>query len=224
MRSALKHRTLSAAIVEQLRQAILDGTYAAGLQLRQDFLAEQYGVSRIPVREALFQLEAEGLVRIVPHKGAVVSGLSLEEIHDVFDLRIMLEPRLLARSAPRLTAEDFRAIEQAHEAFAQAIAARDTNQFGVLNADFHMALYARADLPRTEAVVAGLLQVSERYTQFQLVSLASMRRAEADHAHLRDLCRAGDFVAACDFLRHHIEAVRVDLARMVAEKLTAAAS
>jgi DNA-binding GntR family transcriptional regulator len=224
MRSALKHRTLSAAIVEQLRQAILDGTYAAGLQLRQDFLAEQYGVSRIPVREALFQLEAEGLVRIVPHKGAVVSGLSLEEIHDVFDLRIMLEPRLLARSAPRLTNEDFRLIEQAHEAFAQAIAARDTSQFGVLNADFHMALYARADLPRTEVIVAGLLQVSERYTQFQLVGMAAMRRAETDHAHLRDLCRAGDFAAACDFLRHHIEAVRVDLVRMVAEKLAAAAS
>ncbi len=142
MRNSLKHRTLSSAIVEQLRQAILDGTHPAGLQLRQDFLADLYGVSRIPVREALFQLEAEGLVRIIPHKGAVVSGLSLEEINDIFDLRLLLEPRLLGSSAPRLDARDFLRIDQAHDAFSAAIAARDTSQFGVLNARFHQALYA----------------------------------------------------------------------------------
>src|SRR5262245_53683636 len=79
MKGALKHRTLSAAIVDQLRQSIVDGTYPAGSQLRQDALGETYGVSRIPVREALFQLEAEGLVRIVPQKGAIVSELSLDE-------------------------------------------------------------------------------------------------------------------------------------------------
>ena len=86
MNPRLGHRTLSAAIVEQLRRDILDGTYAAGEQLRQDALAASFQVSRIPVREALFQLEAEGLLRIEPHKGAIVSAFSLEEIDDVFDL------------------------------------------------------------------------------------------------------------------------------------------
>jgi hypothetical protein len=107
MKGPLKHRTLSAAIVDQLRQSILDGTYPAGSQLRQDALGEAYGVSRIPVREALFQLEAEGLVRIVPQKGAIVSELSLDEINDVFDLRGIMEPRLLAQSAPHFTERDF---------------------------------------------------------------------------------------------------------------------
>jgi DNA-binding GntR family transcriptional regulator len=88
MKAPLKHRTLSAAIVDQLRQAILDGTYRAGSQLRQDALGETYGVSRIPVREALFQLEAEGLVRIVPQKGAIVSELSLDEINKSFEKAI----------------------------------------------------------------------------------------------------------------------------------------
>ena len=106
MKGPLKHRTLSAAIVDQLRQAILDGTYPAGSQLRQDALGDIYGVSRIPVREALFQLEAEGLVRIVPQKGAIVSELSLDEINDVFDLRGIMEPRLLAQSAPHFTEQD----------------------------------------------------------------------------------------------------------------------
>src|SRR5687768_12544890 len=102
MNPLLKHRTLSAAILDQLRKAILDGTYPAGAQLRQDALAETFGVSRIPIREALFQLDAEGLVRIVPQKGAVVSELSVDEIDDVFALRRLLEPRLLAASIPLL--------------------------------------------------------------------------------------------------------------------------
>ncbi len=100
MASTLKHRTLSGALLEEIRQAILSGRYPAGSQLRQDALAETYGVSRIPIREALFQLEAEGLVRIVPQKGAIVSELSQAEIDDVFELRALLEPRLYRRSAP----------------------------------------------------------------------------------------------------------------------------
>jgi DNA-binding GntR family transcriptional regulator len=89
MKPRLGHRTLSAAIVEQLRRDILDGTYAAGDQLRQDALAASFEVSRIPVREALFQLEAEGLVLIEPHKGAIVSAFSLEEI----DRKTLPKPR-----------------------------------------------------------------------------------------------------------------------------------
>jgi DNA-binding GntR family transcriptional regulator len=131
----------------------------------------------------------------------------------------MLEPRLLSQSGPRLAGQDFERIDAVHAAFSAAIAARDTSQFGVLNARFHLALYARAELPRTEGIVAGLLQVSERYTRLQLATLTAMRRAETDHARLRTLCREADFAAACAFLRDHIEAVRGDLVRMVAEKL-----
>ena len=105
--SSLKYRTLSAAVSDRIRQDILAGVHPSGAQLRQDALAETYGVSRIPVREALFQLESEGLILMVPHKGAVVSEWSIDEVNDVFDLRALLEPRLLEKSAPRLTADDF---------------------------------------------------------------------------------------------------------------------
>ncbi|MGL4975720.1 MAG: GntR family transcriptional regulator, partial [Bosea sp. (in: a-proteobacteria)] len=105
--AGLKNRTLSASIAERLRHDILSGVQPAGMQLRQDMLATTFGVSRIPVREALFQLEAEGLVRIEPHKGAVVAGLSAEEVDDVFELRLILEPRLLQSSCAQLTAADF---------------------------------------------------------------------------------------------------------------------
>jgi DNA-binding GntR family transcriptional regulator len=211
MTTSLKHRTLSAAIIERLRQSILDGTHPAGTQLRQDALAEIYSVSRIPVREALFQLEAEGLVRMVPHKGAIVSELSLDEINDVFDLRAMLEPRLLAASVPRFTDADFAALEAIEADFEQAIALHDVSRWGVLNADLHMALYARAPQPRTLSIVAGLLQTSDRYTRVQLLRAAAMERAKLEHTALIRLCRDGSLEEACAYLKAHIDAVRVDL-------------
>jgi DNA-binding GntR family transcriptional regulator len=218
--SALKHRTLSAAIVDQLRQSILDGTHKAGVQLRQDALGELYGVSRIPVREALFQLEAEGLVRIVPQKGAIVAELSLGEIeiNDVFDLRCLLEPRMLAQSAPRFEVEDFARLDDIQAGFERAIAARNVSDWGQLNADFHMALYVRAEQPRTQSIVASLLQTSDRYTRVQLSTTASMGTAETEHAELIELCRAGKVADACRLLERHIEAVRTDLLRVVGRK------
>lgn len=220
---ALKHRTLAAAIVDRLRKSILDGTHPSGTQLRQDALAATYGVSRIPVREALFQLEAEGLVTIVPHKGAVVSGLSIEEVNDVFDLRALLEPRLLAASGPRLGAEDFARIDRIQAAFVAAVRAHDVARWGELNADFHMALYAQAHLPRTHATVLGLLQTSDRYTRVQLSTPAAMARAEREHHALAEHCRAGEFEAASALLARHVEAVRADLVRLLGAAEAAAA-
>ncbi|MBP2230060.1 DNA-binding GntR family transcriptional regulator [Azospirillum agricola] len=215
MNKTLQHRTLSSAIADQMRQAILNGTHPAGTQLRQDALAEAYGTSRIPVREALFQLEAEGLVRIVPHKGAIVSELSLDEINDVFDLRRILEPRMLAQSIPAFEAEDFAAVGTVHARFEAAIASHDVSHWGALNAEFHLALYARARQPRTLAIVTSLLQTSDRYTRVQLSTTTSMGRAEREHADLIALCRRGDIDAACRFLCDHIETVRGDLLTVI---------
>ena len=211
----LVHRTLASAIVEQLRQGILAGEYAAGSQLRQDALAASFGVSRIPVREALFQLEAEGLVHIEPHKGAVVSAFSLAEIDDVFDLRLLLEPRLLAPSAALLSAADYAEIAALDAAFAAAIAQQDVARWGELNARFHLALYRHAPQPRTLAIVASLLQTSDRYTRLQMNRAGALGRAEREHRKLLALCRSGDITAACVHLAAHIEAVRKDLHRLV---------
>jgi len=211
MKPRLGHRTLSAAIVEQLRRDILDGTYAAGEQLRQDALAATFQVSRIPVREALFQLEAEGLVRIEPHKGAIVSAFSLEEIDDVFDLRLLLEPRLLAQSAPLLTAADFAELRALDDAFHGAIAAQDVAQWGQLNARYHLALYRHARQPRTLAIVTSLLQTSDRFTRLQMNAAPALARAQTEHRKLLRLCQGGKVPQACDYLVAHIDKVRQDL-------------
>jgi DNA-binding GntR family transcriptional regulator len=218
MKHNLVHRTLSSAIAEQLRQGVLSGAYAAGSALRQDMLAAQYGVSRIPVREALFQLEAEGLVLIAPHKGAIVSNFSLAEVDDVFDLRVLLEPRLLRSSAPLLTAADCANIAELDDAFAKAIAEQDVAHWGELNARFHQALYRHAPLPRTLAIVTQLLQTSERYTRVQMNRAnpdKALPRAEREHRKLLQLCRSGQVDQACAHLVGHIEAVRKDLHRLL---------
>lgn len=211
----LKHRTMAAAIAERLRAAVLDGSYPSGTPLRQDALAAEFAVSRIPVREALFQLEAEGLIEIVPHKGAIVTGLSRAEVDDVFALRGLLEARLLAGSIPRLTEEDFAILDATQAAFARTIRERDRGRWGELNAKLHMALYARADMPRTLAVVANLLTTSERYTRLQLSSKASLERAQREHAELIALARERKARAACRLLADHIATVHRELSAMV---------
>lgn len=214
--AALKARTLAAAIADRVRQDILDGSHGPGAQLRQDALALAYGVSRIPVREALFQLEAEGLVRIAPHKGAVVTPLSAVEIRDVFELRGLLEPRLLAESIPQLGEADFAELARIEAAFEDAVTRRDSGRWGALNAELHIAMYARAPQPRTLAIVAGLLQTSERYTRLQLATPAAWERARQEHGDLIRLCRTGDVRAATELLARHIAQVHADLEAMAA--------
>ncbi len=215
MHPDLQPRTLAGIVVDRLREQILSNAYPAGTQLRQDALAASFGVSRIPVREALIQLEAEGLVRMVPHKGAVVTELSREEVNDVFDLRVLLETRLFRDAIGRLDKADFEVIDAIQARFEAAIRERDPARWGVLNQQLHAALYARASLPETSAVVASLLQKTDRYTRVQLSSDAARRRARREHARLIELARRGAIDEACDCLREHVESVRADLLRML---------
>lgn len=211
VKTRFEHRTLSSAIAEHLRQEILDGQHASGAQLRQDALAERFQVSRIPVREALFQLEAEGLLVMQPHRGAIVSSFSVEEIADIFELRALLEPRLLAVSLPRMREEDFAQVAGLDADFAQAVQAADMTRWGELNARFHMSLYQRAPRPRTLSIVAALLQSGERFTRLQMNRQNAMVRAAEDHQALLALCRRGDVEGACAHLAQHIDKVRRDL-------------
>src|SRR3954452_12204296 len=99
----IQRQTIAGMTLEALRDRILRGEYPEGEPLRQDAIAIELGVSRIPVREALRQLEAEGLVTFTPHRGAVVSTLSIDEIVELFELRAEIESDLLRRSIPHMT-------------------------------------------------------------------------------------------------------------------------
>lgn len=201
----LRHKTVSAAVADALRQRILNGEFAPGVALRQDALAEEFGISRIPIREALLQLEAAGLVKIVPHRGAVVSGLSVEEVEDIFQLRVQLEPPLLLLSAPRFSGEDVRALRSLTQEYGAALEAGQVERWGELNRRFHLDLLRHADRPRSLSIISGLLQDCDRPTRLQLSASGDVARADQEHTQILALCEAGRVAEAADLLRAHIE-------------------
>jgi DNA-binding GntR family transcriptional regulator len=211
--------TVAEQAADALRRKIMAGDLPEGYQLRQDALAAEFGISRIPVREALVQLEGEGLVRIVPHKGAVVSELSIAEISELFMLRGLLEPLLLKKSAPKLTAADFAEIDAILAEYKQELHTQHSIRWGELNTRLHDLLMSRAEQPRTLAIVAGLLQQTDRYTRLQLsLSADSCRRAEEEHAELVRLCKVGEVRAAASLLKRHIDHAAAELERFIVSR------
>lgn len=214
----IRHRTISSAVAEELRRRIVDGEFSSGFQLRQDALAAEFGVSRIPIREALMQLEAEGLVKIHPHRGAIVSELSSEEVEELFELRALLEPRLLKASARHLTEDDYRRLNDILKEYSAELRAKHVSRWGELNTEFHRVLYQHARQPRALAIVANLLQECDRHTRLQLSLTGGMERAEAEHAELVKLCAEGKTAAACALLKTHIENVGKSLQEFLKER------
>jgi DNA-binding GntR family transcriptional regulator len=210
---------MALAAADELRQRILSGEFPEGFQLKQDALAEDFGMSPIPIREALVQLDSEGFVRILPHRGAQVSALSRAEISELFELRALLEPRILRLSAPHLTAEDYAAFDRIQKEYRAEIRAMNPGRWGELNTRLHLQLLSRAERPRTLAIVTALLQNADRYTRLQLSLTGSGRtRAEKEHAMLVRLCRAGDVTAACKLLTAHIRHAEAELVAFISAR------
>jgi len=190
--------------VEALRERILRGNYPEGDPLRQDAIAEELGVSRIPVREALRQLEAEGLVTFSPHRGAVVSSLSLDEIDELFELRADIECDVLRRAIPRTSAEQLdRAIEVLDD-FEDALRAGEATRWGPLNWHFHAALYAPASRNFTMGVLQKLHQQSDRYFRMQVLLANGGARANEEHRAIAAAVGAKDVTEASRLMREHI--------------------
>jgi DNA-binding GntR family transcriptional regulator len=210
-----RHTIVSAAVAE-LRRRILSGSVSAGEALRQDALAKEFGISRIPIREAFRQLAAEGLVTIHPHRGAVVSALSASNIAELFDLRAMLEPDLIRRAVPQLQPGDFAAAERILTDYTAAIRHGDVDAWGELNTEYHLTLYGPADRPQTLELVRMLLANTDRYTRVQLaMSTGATTRAKQEHAALLDLCRKGDAEGAARLTLEHVLAVKQDLLQLL---------
>lgn len=132
--------TLHERVVSRLRDAIVKGEFQPGERLVQEELAAAMGVSRMPIREALRQLEKEGLVTLEAHKGAIVTPVAPEDIEEIYELRATLEAMAAEKSMQNLTHEDRQNLKQLVEAMEQAVLQGDVEQFVELNADFHKLL------------------------------------------------------------------------------------
>jgi DNA-binding GntR family transcriptional regulator len=190
--------------VEILREKILRGEYEENSALRQDALAAELGVSRIPVREALRQLEAEGLVNFSPHLGAVVSSLSLSEIEELFNLRALLESELLRQAVERMNDEVLERAESVLEAYEAAFERGDVAAWGELNWEFHATLLAVSDRPLTMGVLSTLHNHSDRYMRMQLALTHGEHRATGEHRAILEAARERDAPEAAHLMAEHI--------------------
>ena len=203
-RSTIDRKTVAEAVADTLRRRILAGELGEGEQLRQEVLAAELGVSRIPLREAFRLLEGEGLITIAPHRGAVVAVRSPEEIGELFDLRVLLEPDILRHAIPKLTERDLREAATILAGYSTALTQRDVEAWGRLNTQFHLALYRPAERPRSLALVRSLLDQTDGYTRMQLLLTGGQSRAQREHTELLELCRARKTGAAAKLVEDHV--------------------
>lgn len=189
------------AIAAALREEIQRGALVPDRPIRQEEVAARFGVSRIPVREALGRLEAEGLVVVRPNRGALVAALGAEELREVYELRALVEGDLLARAVPRLTAADLARAEALHAALGVT---EDPDVQGDLNREFHQVLLGAADRPRQRALAEQLRGVVERYETLQRALLYETAAFQEDHRRILDACRRGDPAGARDTLEEHL--------------------
>jgi len=199
-------------LAARIRSRILGNAFKPGEALRQEALADAYKVSRMPIREALRRLEAEGLVIFHTNRGVTVSQVSADEMEELFDIRLQLEPGLFAQAVERASDADIATVETIRARETAALAAGDTASFGALNRDFHAALHAPASRPRTLAVVESLNQHIDRYVRLQLSLGADARKlADTEHDGLLDAMRSGDAVTAAKRMAAHIVTARTAL-------------
>jgi DNA-binding GntR family transcriptional regulator len=215
MITPITRQTVTHQATVALRERILRGLYADDTPLRQDALAAELGVSRIPIREALRQLEAEGLVVFNPHRGAVVSSLSVDEIDELFELRAQIESDLVRRAVTHTKAEDISRAKEILKAYEAAFRSAEVTEWGKLNWEFHSTLYAPADRPFTMAIIQRLHQQSDRYLRMQLVLTHGESRAIDEHRAILAAVTAGDTKLASSLMRQHILGAGRQLVRFV---------
>jgi DNA-binding GntR family transcriptional regulator len=219
---AIPRQSLTSAVADKLRDQIIRGEIPEGAQLRQDAIATQYHVSRIPVREALRQLDAEGLISIVPNRGAIVPALSPDDIRELFSIRALLEPEVLKLSVPHLKEEDLSQAEAVLAKYVSELKREDhVSAWGRLNWQFHSILYSRANQPRFMAIIRNVNNSGERYTRLQLYLTHGMKRANEEHHQILDFCRQRDVMAACKLLRQHIQYAGESLRKVLEERRVA---
>jgi DNA-binding GntR family transcriptional regulator len=208
-----RRATAPEVVIETLRQAILDGHLPPGTRLRQEELAIAFGVSRIPVREALRVLEHEGLARSERHRGYTVASLEADELEEIYELRIVLESHAVRQAVPLLTASDLEDLQRLHD---EMEAAPEGDERLACHERFYGRLYAVTARPRLVGLIDRLRQEVPRSLRWR-ISQHSPHHHDAFFAAVRK----GDPELAVDELRSHYEKVTALLRRYLREAKTA---
>ena len=192
--SALGPGTARRYVLDTLRSEILRGRHRRGDRLRQEEVAARLAVSTTPVREALRDLVGEGLIELDAHRGAIVRGLTLGELREIYELRILLEPMLVARTVDGVTEDQ---LGRARGVQALLDAGPAPEQWAALNEAFHAVLHESGQATRLARLVEGLAKSAEPYVALSLRLTAPLAAANnADHRALLDAYARRDVGAA----------------------------
>jgi len=199
-------------IAAHLRSAILRGTIGPGERVRQEDIAQQLGASRLPVREALQMLAAEGLVEHEPNKGARVPWLSMHEVEVMYRMREQLEPLALAESLPSLTPGDFLRLDEIQDEIETGV---DVDRFLELDREFHLRTYSACGIEQLTTTVTRLWNSTQYYRRAFMQLTGSDRRwvVNAEHRLLMDAIERRDETDSGRFLAGHIRRTRIELRR-----------
>lgn len=199
-------QTAQDTVLSHLREDIVTGVLAPGDQLVQESLAERYGVSRVPLREALKTLESEGQLVYYPHRGYFVVELSTDDLREVYHLRALLEDAALRAAVPTLDEQDLADIADLAAEIDQAAADGDVRAMTDANRRFHFAMYDAAGMPRLSRLLRQLWEATDAYRALYYQGQDNRRRVTDEHAQMVDALRAGDtdrVVALHDEHRSH---------------------
>jgi DNA-binding GntR family transcriptional regulator len=186
-----------------LRQAILEGIIQAGQPIRQEDVAKQLDVSRMPIREALIKLEGEGLVVFHQNRGAVVAELSADEAEELYEIRIALETTALRLAFPHLNETD---LARAERIIGETDQEDEVGRWGEQNWAFHETLYRPAGRFRLLDMIYTLHINVDRYLRMQMSVMRYKERSQQEHRQLVEACRTGDLGEALRILEQHIQA------------------
>lgn len=203
-------RSTPQLIANAIRESIVQGSIGAGEQLFQDDIATKFGVSRIPVREALRQLEVEGLITYYPNRGAIVTELSALEVQEIYEIRVALETLALRLAMDNLSGED---LKRAEDVLDRIEAEHEASRWVDLNWQFHDALYGAAKRPRLVSMIKTLYVQVDRYVHLQLKGLNYMDRSQREHRELLSACQQKNVERSVLLLEQHIQAAADSLVK-----------
>jgi DNA-binding GntR family transcriptional regulator len=203
-------QTVSEQVYSLLRNRLVSGTLSPHDAIRQEAIAAELGVSKIPVREALIRLQNEGLVVLEANRGFFVSPLSLEEAEDAYGLRLTMEPQAAAMAAMRATPEDRLAVTAALNGLQHA-AESDRGDVGRCNRLFHLSLIQPVRKPVTINFIERLHLISERNVCEHLVAAGSEDRAHQEHQVMYDAWMSGKGDEVARLVYDHIHATFEEL-------------
>lgn len=199
--SQLKYRTAPEVVAEYIRDAIYRNELRPGQQLQQEELAVKFGISRIPVRDALRQLQGEGLVDLYPNRGAFVSNPGVDELREVFALRILLETHALRMAVPNFTKPE---LELCASLLTQLESVANRADWSRIDQEFHAALYAPCRQTRTLGLIDNLRGCVNRFYYLYLSPESYGPDCLREHRQILKACQKRDAESAARFLEAHL--------------------